>query len=400
MKERTQLRKHSFVRGLTAFALAALLFLYSGVAPAPSVRAAESISDLKAQLAELEKQEEANNTKLEELRDDVNQKRAYRDELQAKIDTIQQQLDVLVKRIDELDDQIEQGEKDIADTQISIDANFEKLKERLRALYMTGEASSLAIILKSTSLVDYSQKSEMLKAVTEHDTELLDTLEAQLKSIEEKVAQINADKAELSDSKKALDKKSTELSTLYEENQALLAEAEQSEAEAQAEAERIEKEKAEADAAIDKWYEEYYAALEAAGNNAGGSGGAGYVGTGSFVWPMPGYTYITCYYGDGGHRGIDIAGSGIYGKPIVAADSGTVIYSAWMDSYGYCVFIDHGNGYSTRYAHASALACSVGDTVSPGQTIAYVGSTGNSTGPHLHFEVIYYGSTTNPFNYF
>ena len=70
---------------------------------------------------------------------------------------------------------------------------------------------------------------------------------------------------------------------------------------------------------------------------------------------MPGYTYITCYYGDGGHRGIDIAGGGIYGKPIVAADGGKVIYSDWMDSYGYCVFIDHGNGYSTRYAHASAL---------------------------------------------
>ena len=98
--------------------------------------------------------------------------------------------------------------------------------------------------------------------------------------------------------------------------------------------------------------------------------GVGYIGTGSFVWPMPGYTYITCYYGDGGHRGIDIAGGGIYGKPIVAADGGKVIYSDWMDSYGYCVFIDHGNGYSTRYAHASALACSVGDTVSPGQTIA------------------------------
>ena len=179
-------------------------------------------------------------------------------------------------------------------------------------------------------------------------------------------------------------------------------EAEQNEAEAQAEAERLEKEKEEADAAIDKWYEDYYAALKAASTNSGGSydSGIGYIGTGSFVWPMPGYTYITCYYGDGGHRGIDIAGGGIYGKPIVAADGGKVIYSDWMDSYGYCVFIDHGNGYSTRYAHASALACSVGDTVSPGQTIAYVGSTGNSTGPHLHFEVIYYGSTTNPFNYF
>ena len=101
--------------------------------------------------------------------------------------------------------------------------------------------------------------------------------------------------------------------------------------------------------------------MKAASTNSGGSydSGVGYIGTGSFVWPMPGYTYITCYYGDGGHRGIDIAGGGIYGKPIVAADGGKVIYSAWMDSYGYCVFIDHGNGYSTRYAHASALACSV-----------------------------------------
>lgn len=387
------------MRSLTAFSLAVLLFLYSGVFAAPAAHA-ESISDLKAQLETLEAQEEANNARLEALRDDVNQKRAYRDEIQAKIDTVQQQLDLLVKQIAALDDQIEQGEKDIAETQDSIEGNFDLLKERLRAMYMTGEASSLSIILKSSSLMDYSKKSEMLQAITEHDTELLDTLEEQLKSIEEKVEQINADKEELSESKKSLDRKSLELSDLYEQNQALLEEAEQNEAEAQAEAERIEQEKAEADAAIDKWYEEYYAALEAAGNNAGGGGGAGYVGTGSFVWPMPGYTYITCYYGDGGHRGIDIAGGGIYGKPIVAADSGTVIYSAWMDSYGYCVFIDHGNGYSTRYAHASALACSVGDTVSPGQTIAYVGSTGNSTGPHLHFEVIYYGSTTNPFNYF
>lgn len=120
---------------------------------------------------------------------------------------------------------------------------------------------------------------------------------------------------------------------------------------------------------------------------------------GAFVWPMPGYDYITCDFGSG-HRGIDIAGSGIYGKPIAAADGGTVIYSAWMNSYGYCVFIDHGNGYVTRYAHASALACAAGDAVVPGQTVAYVGSTGNSTGPHLHFEILYRGVLQDPFDYF
>ena len=303
------MRKHSFLRGLTAFTLAGLLVFYSGVVQLPNV-SAESITDLKSQLAELEKQEEENNKRLEELRDDVSKKRAYRDELQGKIDIIQQQLDILVQRINELDAQIEQGEQDIADTRISINANYTKLKKRLRALYMAGEASNLSILLSSTSLVDYTQKSEVIQSVTKHDTELLNTLEEQLTSIQEQVEKINADKEELSTDKKDLDSKSDELSALYLENQKLLDEAEQNEAEAQAEAERLEKEKEEADAAIDKWYEDYYAALKAASTNSGGSydSGVGYIGTGSFVWPMPGYTYITCYYGDGGHRGIDIAG--------------------------------------------------------------------------------------------
>ena len=177
----------------------------------------------------------------------------------------------------------------------------------------------------------------------------------------------------------------------------LFRQAEQEAAQAEAEAARIAAEKEAAAAAVDVWYTEYDAALQAAGVNAGGAESAG---AGGFVWPMPGYDYITCDYGDDGHRGIDIAGSEIYGQPIVAAARGEVVYSDWMDSYGYCVFIDHGNGCSTRYAHASALACSVGDVVSPGQTIAYVGSTGNSTGPHLHFEVLRAGSTTDPFDYY
>ena len=142
------MRKHSFLRGLTAFTLAGLLAFYSGVVQLPNV-SAESITDLKSQLAELEKQEEENNKRLEELRDDVSQKRAYRDELQGKIDIIQQQLDILVQRINELDAQIEQGEQDIADTRISINANYTKLKKRLRALYMAGEASNLSILLFS-----------------------------------------------------------------------------------------------------------------------------------------------------------------------------------------------------------------------------------------------------------
>lgn len=118
-----------------------------------------------------------------------------------------------------------------------------------------------------------------------------------------------------------------------------------------------------------------------------------------YAWPMPGYTTITCGF-ENGHRGVDISGYGIYGEPILAADSGRVVYSGWMDSYGNCVFIDHGDGLITRYAHASRLVCCNGDYVTAGDVIAYVGSTGNSTGPHLHFEVINNGVLTDPLNMF
>ena len=125
--------------------------------------------------------------------------------------------------------------------------------------------------------------------------------------------------------------------------------------------------------------------------------------TGSFIWPVP-YTHsISSYYEwrwGRMHWGIDIADSGIYGQAIVASDGGTVTFSGDIgDGYGYYVIIDHGNGYQTLYAHCSSLAVSEGQYVSQGEIIAYVGSTGNSTGPHLHFEVRQGSDKLNPLNF-
>lgn len=127
------------------------------------------------------------------------------------------------------------------------------------------------------------------------------------------------------------------------------------------------------------------------------------VGTGSFMWPVPYTKNITSYYGSRWgtvHRGIDISSGGIQGQNIVASDTGRVTFSGIDNSgYGYYVIISHDNGYETLYAHCSQLYVSQGDTVRKGDKIAAVGSTGDSTGSHLHFEVIKNGSKLNPMDY-
>ena len=124
------------------------------------------------------------------------------------------------------------------------------------------------------------------------------------------------------------------------------------------------------------------------------------VGDGTLQWPLPGHTYISCHFGEvdafgnAGHRGTDIPAP--EGTPILAAHSGTVLVSGWNDSYGNQVLLDNGAGLSTRYAHMAATAVTAGETVTAGQVIGYVGSTGDSTGNHLHFEMMQGGIRVNP----
>ena len=129
-------------------------------------------------------------------------------------------------------------------------------------------------------------------------------------------------------------------------------------------------------------------------------GSIGIIEDGELCWPLPGHPYISCNFGDddaygnSGHRGTDIPAP--EGTPILAAHSGTVIISGWNNSYGNQVLLDNGAGLSTRYAHMTAAAVSEGETVTAGQVIGYVGNTGDSTGFHLHFEVMQNGVRVNP----
>lgn len=352
--------------------------------------AAESLEELREKQERLEVQKEINDQRLEELEKAAEEKAIYRDELNQRIEDIQTEIDVLRTGIDNLNLELSRLEERISGKQAQIEKSRDLLKARIRALYVTGEPSTVQVILNSRSLVEVTQKTRLLRAVTKRDRMLIEQLNGQIKAIEGDLKKINEDRDLLSQRKKALESKNAELLELYQEAQALAANAEDRQFGVQSIANMLDGQMQENEDAIARLEIEIY------GRRISGD----QTGTGSFVWPMPGYTCLTCNFGDGGHRGIDIAGGDIYGKPVVAADGGTVLYAGWNDSYGYCVFIDHGNGYETRYAHMSELAVETGDVLEQSQIAGYVGSTGNSTGPHLHFETIYYGELQNPMSFF
>ncbi len=393
--------------GKAALALGLSLCLLQGTGS--SVLAA-SLTELQQEKQRLEEEEKANDAKLAALKDDQAKQQEYKDALDAQMRNLQSQIDSLNAQISSLDTSIEEKNAAIAEKQKNIDEDVETLKERLCAIYMMGDASTLEILLQSESVIDMAQKVELLNIITEHDTKLIAQLTADMEEIADEKAEIEQEKEQVSAARTELESTGAELAAVQTEAERVLAELNESVAEVQAESDRIAAEKAAASDEIDQWWKDYYAQQAAQNNSSSGSSGSsgsanygsgGYVSTGNFTWPVPGFTNISCGYSSG-HKAIDVSGGGrnMYGAQIVAADSGRVVAATYHYSYGNYVMIDHGGGYSTLYAHASSLAVSVGQTVTKGQTIAYVGSTGNSTGNHLHFEVRVNGVRQNPFNWF
>lgn len=365
--------------------------------------AAKSLSQLQKEQSALKKKQTEVAAKLKTLKADKANKQAYKNALDSQVGTVQSQIDVLNEQITALDADITQKQAEIANKQASITVNYEKLKQRLHALYLTGEASSLEIIMSAKNVIDLADKTEAIKAITTHDTDLINTLKTDMESIKTQKAEIETNRKNVASAKVTLDTKQNELTALLTETQSVIAELAAGESSATAENAKLAAERKKADGAIDQWYKEYYA------SHTGSSGSGGYTSKGNFLWPVPGVTRISSGYGTRWgslHKGIDIASAGVYGKAIVAADSGRVMQGGWGNygtgygGYGNVVAIDHGGGYSTLYGHCSRVVVSAGSTVKKGQVIAYVGSTGDSTGPHLHFEIRVNGVAKNPLNWF
>ena len=388
------------------------------------------ISEIKEKQAQNEAEAEELNAQLESLRSETADAQAYQETLVAQIENYQESIDLARERIDELnssistlEDEIEKADAEYADT-------FEQLKVRLNALYTSGgELTTLEILLDSTSLYDFSVRSEAIQGVTRHDKQLMEEIKAYMLQTQEQRDELSVQKEELAEQKKDLESKQSELQVLEEENQRLIEELQLQSAEAEnliaeneavsqdylaqldsliaQRSEQAAREEAERQQALENQQNQGGGSSDAGSSSSGSSGSSGssndssVLNTGnlSFSWPLAGYGYgsITQYYGNNGHMGLDI---GIpYGTPIYAAESGQVISAEYHWSWGNNVLIWHNGTYSTRYAHCSSLAVSAGEYVQKGQVIGYAGSTGNSTGNHLHFEVYQNGSRVDPLNF-
>lgn len=373
-------QKHFFLK-FTAFLLVACLAV-GFIQPVQMEASASSLSDLQQQLKDLEKQQKELEKQIKDTQNKKEQQQAYQKSLVQQIKVTEEQVTVLLQRIDVLDTTIADKTKEVEQKEAEVAESMQKFEKRLRAMYMTSNTSTLSLILSADSFGELISATKYAASLADYDNQLIETLTREKDELQAAKDALEADKADLEESKKQLSAKQASLQSQYANSQATEASLGETE-------EEMQKKVKELQAAEEKASDEINRIIAESGNNSGD-----YTG-GIFTWPLPGYTYISSNYGwrtlwgvKDFHRGIDISTNKLIGPTIVAAADGVVISAIYNHySYGNYLIISHGGGISTVYAHCSALSVSAGQTVKAGQPIAKVGSTGNSSGPHLHFEV-------------
>ena len=344
----------------------------------------------------------------------IEEKEAYQKTLERQIANIEAQMNLIKKEIGSLnadlkeaDEKLSAKEAEIAAREAEIAADFAKLQQRLRAISKSGNMSGLQMLFSTKDYTDYLYKNKIMQCIAENDEALMEALEAEISKIHEQMDAISAERAEVEEKKADVEKlkakqqkKADQVDALYEEVEKVIRDLESDSAYYKAQQKKYEKEAA----AIDRQIANLI-------GNANATNTSKY--RGSMTWPTPGYYTISSYYGPRWgtiHRGIDITGKyrgEIYNANIYAAADGVVSYinrsDRWGSTYGYYVIIDHGkdengNTVASLYAHMNSVAgIQVGQQVTGGKTVlGYVGSTGNSTGYHLHFEIRVNGAHTNP----
>lgn len=310
----------------------------------------------------------------------------------ARIGNIEYNIRTVESEIESLSDQIVTTEGtlnmtmlELANAEAKIGEKKETLNQRIRVMYKTGHVGYLEVLLGSFNFEDMLSRMDMLQKIYEHDTDLLAYMQSQRDLVAEKKKSLEEQKASLVSLRSSLSSKQTKLS-----GELVSLDREQQNLKKDLKALEAEEDRLNQDA---KKITSIIANLKTNEKFVGGK----------MMFPTPGYTRITSPFGNRlhpvyktykMHTGIDIAAPS--GANIVAALDGTVIYADWFGGYGKVIMVDHGGGIVTLYAHCSTLVAKSGQKVTKGQTVAKVGSTGVSTGAHLHFEVRQNGKYVDP----
>lgn len=302
------------------------------------------------------------------------------------IGVLNKDITYLDNRIDSVEDVISETKNHITIKQEEVDERAEILGNRIRNIYMEGQANSLEFLLGSTSFSDFTQRFDFLRKIAQNDERIYSELEQERETLDEKKGLLEQKRKQIEDLKKSKVQNKEKLQTASSRQKSILS--------------QVKKERSQ----LEKMLDEMEGESEKLAQELMKLASKGTF-SGKLIWPTPGYSRITSPYGyrihpitktKRFHSGIDIAAPS--GSKVIAASSGKVIFVGWRGAYGRTIVVDHG-GLTTMYPHLSSALVKVGQKVSQGQQIGKVGSTGWSTGPHLHFEIRVNGKSVNPFQY-
>ncbi|SHM57581.1 Peptidase family M23 [Caldanaerovirga acetigignens] len=365
----------------------ALLFFITSMIPAKAI----DLENLKTQQSQISK-------KIQEIRNSLKKVNAQKNNVAEELEAIEKDLQETQNKLAAAEAQLKLTQQKLTITQQELKKAEEEvkkqeddLKTRLRAMYKAGPVDYLEVMLESASFSEFLTRLDMVKRLLDYDKTLLMEFQAKKELVEKKKSELEAQRQVIARQYQLINTHRAKLASRQQDRQRLLAALEEQKREYERQQDQLEEES--------RKIAEMIKQIQARSSK-------GYVGTGAFQWPVPSSKNITSDYGwrihpvyksRRFHTGIDIGAP--MGTNVVAADDGEVIYTGYYGGYGNTIIIDHGGGISTLYAHLSKILVSEGQSVKRGERIGLVGSTGISTGPHLHFEVRKEGQHVSPWNW-
>ena len=382
------------LRCLAAFVLA-LAVVTADLSPAAAVTWAD-VNDLKDEAGDLADQRKELESQLDALADDKSEALKRKDLLDQQITNLSGQIRNVEAQISTYETLITQTEAELAEAQEKEEAQYELFCSRVRDMEKRGTVSYWSVLFRATSFTDLLGRLDIINEIMDADQAVIDELKALQEEIETKKTELETSKKESEAAKADLVTKKNDLDVQRTKANQLVQEIESNESEYQSTLDAIEAEEESIQKKI----------VQLSQQLAAQNGSSSSAALGGYIWPVSSRR-ITSPFGNRNtgiagastnHKGVDIGGV-YYTSQVHAAKAGTVIISTYSSSYGNYVVVSHGSGNTTLYAHMSSRSVSVGDYVNQGDVLGITGSTGISSGPHLHFEITENGTRVNPLNY-